>query len=111
MTDVKTYWNRIDEALSRKNLTMTEMAAAIGYKRETIYYQKRKGQFPKVKQMEAIENFLGINPLEEGSVLSPFAEYIPYLEQAEAWQIKAVRELLKMPPLEDCKKKNETCAV
>lgn len=100
MTDAKTYWKRIDYALEQKNLTVTEMANAIGYKRETIYYQKRKNQFPKVKQMEAIEKFIGFNPLEEENkyaINSEFVEFIPYLEKAEDWKIRAIRELLGMP--------------
>lgn len=105
---VMAFWEKIDLGLKQKNITMTILASDLGLKRETIYTQKRRKQLPKAEHIVAMLNYLGI---EDTSKKSPFAEYIPYLEQAEAWQIKAVRELLKMPPLEDYKKKNETCAV
>lgn len=106
MIDVKVYWKRVDDALLEKGITMTEMANALGYKRETIYGQKRRNQFPKVKQMRDMERFLGIKPLAEPEPeekKSRFLEFVPYLEKAEDWKIKAIRELLGMP-LE----KNET---
>ena len=99
MVNVKTYWERIDAALMKKGLTMTDLARDLGYKRETIYGQKRLGQYPKPKQMADMEKYLGIDPMQDEvpDKYSYLAEYIPYFEKAEEWQIKAIREILRMP--------------
>lgn len=101
---VMAFWNKIDYGLKMKNITMTVLAADLGIKRETIYTQKRRKQLPKAEHLVAMLEYLGLDAAPKES---PFAEYIPYLERAEDWKIKAIRELLGMP---DLVKKNQTNA-
>lgn len=91
--DAKCYWDMIYEAIENRGLSITEFAEAIGFKRETIYTQRRKGIIPGGEQVLAMQEYLGL----VGNKVNKFDEYIPYIEKAEEWQIKAIREILRMP--------------
>ncbi len=93
---VKSFWDKIDKGLKMKDITMTVLATDLGIKRETIYTQKRRNQLPKAEHLVAMLEYLDLDAAPKESI---FAEYIPYLERAEEWKIKAIRELLGMPEL------------
>lgn len=91
--DAEKYWNIIYATLEAKGISITDFAKEIGFKRETIYTQRRKGIIPRGEQVLAMQEYLGLIQSQP----KQFEEYLPYLEKAEDWKIKAIRELLGMP--------------
>lgn len=102
-TYVITFWNRIDLGLKLKGVNMTKLASDLNIKRETIYTQKRRKQLPRAEQLVAMLDYLG---LEITARDAWFDEYIPYLQKAEDWKIKAIRDLLGMPDKSVVEKKS-----
>lgn len=88
------FWNKLDKLLLETNMSLADLARTIGVNKGTIYKQRDREQMPKGEELQAMYDFFGVKLLSTPEYLY---EYIPYLERAEEWQIKAVREILKMP--------------
>jgi len=92
--DAKAFWDKVDEQLRRQGLTITELAVLIGKSRGTLFSQRNLKQLPKVEQWNKMEEVLKCKFLDDDN---SFEEYLPYLRQAEEWQLKSVRQILNMP--------------
>ena len=94
----KQLWSRVEVQLKKQGLTITELASLIGKSRNTLFSQRKFGYMPKADQIKKMEEVLGCKLLDENE---DCMEYLPYLRKAEDWQLRSVRQILNMPPLEE----------
>ena len=94
--DGKEFWTRVDAQLKSQDLSITELASLIGQSRNTLFAQRNRYTIPKVNQVNKMESVLRCKLTEDDD---SFIEYLPYLRQAEEWQLKSVRQILNMPEL------------
>ena len=100
----KEFWERVDSQLRRQDISITEMCSLIEKSPNTVFSQRKKLNMPKADQIRRMEEVLRCSLLDDSSD-DPFVEYLPYLRQAEEWQLRSVRQILGMPDVE--KKKME----
>lgn len=89
----KDFWNKVDEQLKAQNVSLTELAVMMGLSRNTFYAQRSRLTIPKIGQIKHMERVLNCSLVEDDS----FLEYLPYLRNAEEWQLRSVRQILNMP--------------
>ena len=90
----KEFWEKVDEKLKEQNVSITELAVLLGLSRNTFYAQRNRLTIPKVEQIHKMEKELKCNFF---TAEDSFEEYLPYLRQAEEWQLRSVRQILNMP--------------
>lgn len=82
------------------DISVQELAKAIGKSRNTVYTQKIYGYMPKAEQIMEMESVLHCKLLKEETDNKIFFEFLPYLVKAEDWQLEAIRKILDMPQTE-----------
>lgn len=105
--DGKEFWTKVDEHLRDQGLTITELATLIGQSRNTLFVQRNRFTVPKAEQIKRMEQALRCSLIEDDS----FLEYLPYLRNAEEWQLRSVRQILNMPEPASKKDGSSTTAV
>lgn len=88
------FWKKVDDQLKEQEITLTELAMMMGLSRNTLYAQRNRLTIPKVGQIHGMENILKCKFFDEDN---SFMEYLPYLRNAEEWQLRSVRQILNMP--------------
>lgn len=58
---ITNYWERIDEVLKKKELSLTLLATNIGIKKDTIFTWRNRCQIPNPAAMISISNELGVS--------------------------------------------------
>ena len=104
----KEFWDKANHQLKSQGVTITELADLIGISRNTLYSQRKNGYLPKVNQIKKMEDVLKCKFFDEDDSC---LEFLPYLRQAEKWQLKSVRQILNMPEPVSQKDGNHTAKV
>lgn len=89
----------------RANLTQKELAEKLGYSSQSALTKIEKNQRDiPLSMVSKIAKVLGIpvsslfaEHKEQALISEKSAEFIPYIEDAEDWQLNAVRKILDMP--------------
>ena len=90
------FWKLVDKQLKLQGITITELSTLIGKSKYTLFSQRRCSNMPKAEQIRKMEAVLKCKFFEE-DLDDSCMEYLPYLRQAEEWQLKSVRQILNMP--------------
>jgi len=92
----KEFWSKVDLQLKAQGLSVTELASMIGQSRNTLFVQRNRYTVPKLDQVKRMERALQCKLYEDDNSCM---EFLPYLRQAEEWQLRSVRQILNMPDL------------
>lgn len=98
--DAREFWDKVETRMKELDISVQELAKAIGKSRNTVYTQKIYGYMPKAEQIIEMERVLHCKLLKEEADNKVFFEFLPYLVKAEDWQLEAIRKILDMPQAE-----------
>lgn len=110
---MSTFGANVRRYRNEKGMTQEELAVQLGYKdRSSINKIESNAAHIPQKTIQRLADVLGVpvsklffeeEPESSRMVPSHVAEFLPYLDNAEEWQLEAIRKILDMPAKKICR--------
>ena len=107
-----TFGENVRKYRTEKGMTQEELALQLGYKgRSSVNKIESNVAHIPQKTIQRLADVLGVpvsclfsgaEPVIKSSIPARVLEFVPYMENAEEWQLDAIRKILDMPAKKIC---------